>query len=279
MKAKKVALVTGASSGIGRATAEQLLKDGFVVYVVARRLEKMADLETMGAIAIKMDITIEDDIQNVINQITREYGGVDVLVNNAGYAIYGAIEDITIEEARRQFEVNLFGLARLTQLVLPYMREMKAGTIINITSIGGKIYTPLGAWYIATKHALEGWSDCLRIETKQFGINVVIVEPGLIITEFGDVMNQPMLDRSEGGAYENHAQSLATALEESYKKPNAGSPPSVIANVISKAVKSRKPKTRYAAGKMAKPLLFARRWLSDRMFDKAVMSQIERMKN
>ena len=162
MKTKKVALVTGTSSGIGKATAQQLIRDGFIVYVVARRVEKMNDLVEQGAISIKMDIIIEEDVQKVVDQISKEQGRIDVLVNNAGYAIYGSVEETTIEEARRQFEVNIFGLANLTQKILPMMRAQKSGKIINITSIGGKVYFPLGAWYIATKHALEGWSDCLR---------------------------------------------------------------------------------------------------------------------
>ncbi len=275
MKNNKVALVTGASSGIGKATAKQLLKDGLVVYVAARRLEQMQDLETLGAKALKMDITYNEDVKRVVNTIIEEQGKVDVLVNNAGYAIYGAVEDTSIEDARRQFEVNLFGLARLTQLILPHMRKQKSGRVINVSSVGGKIYTPLGAWYHATKHALEGWSDALRIELKQFNIDVVIVEPGVIKTEFGDVMTNPMLERSGNGAYADLAKKIEQATYETYGKKGNYSPPSVIANAISKAVKAKKPKTRYVAGKLAKPLLFVRKWVSDRTFDKVIMSQVK----
>lgn len=273
MKNKKVALVTGASSGIGKATAKKLLKDGLIVYVAARRIEQMQDLEELGATAIKMDITVEEDIQNVVSIIQENHGGVDVLVNNAGYAIYGAVEDTSIEDAKRQFEVNIFGLARLTQLVLPYMREQRSGKIINMSSMGGKIYTPLGAWYHATKHALEGWSDCLRLEVKQFGIDVVIIEPGIIKTEFGDVMSGPMMERSGNTAYADMAKSMSQASKESYEKGGA-SPPSVIADVVSKAIKSDNPKTRYAKGKLAKLMIFMRKILPDKLFDKAVMSQV-----
>lgn len=273
MKNKKVVLVTGASSGIGKATAKQLLKDNHTVYVAARRIEKMQDLEDLGAKAIKMDITVEEDIQHVVSTIQKNHGGVDILVNNAGYAIYGAVEDTTIDDARRQFEVNIFGLARLTQLLLPYMREQQSGKIINISSMGGKIYTPLGAWYHATKYALEGWSDCLRLELEQFGIDVVIIEPGIIQTEFGDVMSGPMMERSGDTAYAKLAEAVSKSAVDSYEK-NGGSPPSVIAEIISEAVSSNKPKTRYAKGKLAKPLILMRRILSDRMFDKAVMSQL-----
>ncbi|MDX1642544.1 MAG: oxidoreductase [Balneolaceae bacterium] len=273
MKNKKVALVTGASSGIGKATAKQLLDDGLTVYTGARRIEKMRNLEELGATAIKMDITVEEDILNIVSTIQEKHGGVDVLVNNAGYAIYGAVEDTTIEDARRQFDVNIFGLARLTQLLLPYMREQQSGKIINISSMGGKIYTPLGAWYHATKHALEGWSDCLRLELAQFGIDVVIIEPGIIETEFGDVMSGPMMERSGNTAYAELAKAVSKSAAESYQK-GGGSPPSVVAETISKAVASNKPKTRYAVGKLAKPMIFLRKYLSDRLFDKAVMSQV-----
>jgi short-subunit dehydrogenase len=244
-----------------------------MVYVAARRVEKMKDLEERGATAIKMDITIDEDIQNVVDTIRETHGGVDVLVNNAGYAIYGAVEDTTIEDARRQFGVNIFGLARLTQLVLPYMREQRSGKIINMSSMGGKMYTPLGAWYHATKHALEGWSDCLRLEVAQFGIDVVIIEPGIIVTEFGEVMNDPMMERSGDTAYADMAKSVSKATHDSYQK-GGGSSPEVIAKTISKAVAAKKPKTRYAKGKMAKPLIMLRKVLSDKLFDKLVMSQV-----
>ncbi len=273
MKNKKVVLVTGASSGIGKATAKKLLEDGLIVYVAARRIENMQDLEELGATAIKMDITVEEDLQNVVSTIREKEDRIDVLVNNAGYAIYGAVEDTTIEDARRQFEVNIFGLARLTQLVLPMMREQRSGKIINMSSMGGKVYTPLGAWYHATKHALEGWSDCLRLEVKQFGIDVVIIEPGIIETEFGDVMSGPMMERSGDTAYADMAKSMSKASEESYKK-GGGSPPSVIADVVSKAIKSDNPKTRYTKGKLAKLMIFMRKILPDKLFDKAVMSQV-----
>lgn len=272
---KKVVLVTGASSGIGKATALQLIKEGHIVYGAARRLEKMKDLIDNGGHAIKMDIIEEDQIISGVDQIIKEQGRIDVLVNNAGYATYGSIEETAIDDARRQFEVNIFGLARLTQLVIPHMRKNKAGKIFNISSVGGKIYSPMGAWYHATKHALEGWSDCLRLEVKQFGIDVVIVEPGLIITEFGDVMTQPMVDRSGHGPYASMVNQLADTISEMYGKPDAGSPPSVIADVISRGIKARKPKTRYAKGKMAPMLLGMRKWLSDRNFDKAIMMQLK----
>jgi short-subunit dehydrogenase len=271
----QIILITGASSGMGKDAALQLIRDGHTVYGAARRIEKMQELVEAGGHALAMDITDEAQIKSVVAQIIAEQGRLDVLVNNAGYAIYGSVEETTLEDARRQFEVNLFGLARLTQLVVPHMRKQQSGKIINISSMGGKIYTPLGAWYHATKHALEGWSDCLRLELKQFGIDVVIVEPGLIRTEFGEVMTAPMLKRSGKGPYARLAQSIASTMQASHEKESAASPPSVITDLISQAVKVGRPNTRYAGGKMAKPLLFLRKWLSDRMFDKAVMSQVK----
>lgn len=271
---KQVALITGASSGMGKETAKQLIKDGMTVYVAARRVEKMKDLEGLGAIALKMDITKEEDVKNAVAAIEKGHGGVDVLVNNAGFGLYGAVEDTSIDDARYQFEVNLFGLARLTQLVLPHMRQKKAGKIINISSMGGKIYTPLGAWYHASKHALEGWSDCLRIELKPFDIDVVIIEPGIIETEFGDVLSDPLLKRSGEGPYSELAHTVAKATKESYEKGNS-SPSSVVAKSISRAIKSSRPKTRYAMGKFAKPFMFMRWLLSDRLFDRLLMSQVK----
>ncbi len=273
MTTQKVALVTGASSGMGKDIAKRLLEDGLTVVAVARRTEKMADLQKMGVHTLHMDITNEDDVRNVVNQINQTYGGVDVLVNNAGFGLFGAVEDIPMEDARYQFDVNLFGVARLTQLILPKMREKHAGTIINISSMGGKIYTPLGAWYHATKHALEGWSDCLRLELAEFGIDVVIVEPGIIRTDFGVVLNDPLLKYSASGHYSRLTNKLAKANTAIYER-GGGSSPDVIASVVSGAVKSRRPKTRYAAGQYARLLMFLRQWVSDRLFDRIIMSVV-----
>ena len=274
MSQSQVVLITGASSGIGKETALQLIGEGHIVYGAARRLNKMEDIINAGGHAIEMDITDEAQTSAAVGQIMKEQGKIDVLVNNAGYAIYGSVEETTIEDAKRQFEVNIFGLARLTKLIIPQMRERKSGKIINMSSMGGKIYTPLGAWYHATKHALEGWSDCLRLELKQFNIDVVVIEPGAIKTEFGDVMLNPMIERSGKGPYSNIVHSLANAAKESYEKGDASSP-KVISDLVSKAINSRKPKTRYVAGKYAKPMLFIRKYLGDRAFDKAIMSRVQ----
>ena len=269
---KQVVLITGASSGIGEATAERLLADGHTVYVAARRVEKMRGLETGGATALAMDVTDSEDTERVVRQIIDEQGRIDALFNNAGFGLYGAVEDTSIDDARYQFEVNLFGLARLTQLVLPHMRAQGFGTIVNTSSMGGKIYTPLGAWYHATKHALEGWSDCLRLEVAPFGIRVVIVEPGIINTEFGDPVKGPMLKRSGDGPYGDLARAVAKGTDDMYEKQQ-GSAPSVIADVVAEAITAKTPKTRVAKGHLAKPLIAMRRLLPDRWYDRLVMSQ------
>lgn len=270
---KKVALVTGASSGLGKAFASALLNEGLSVYAAARRLELMADLATRGATPIKMDITHEDEVKAALERIEREQGGVDVLINNAGFGMFGAMEDTTIDDARYQFEVNLFGLARLTQLVLPSMRQKRAGKIINISSMGGKVYTPLGSWYHASKHAVEGWSDCLRLELSPFNIDVVIIEPGVIATEFGDVMTAPMLKRSGSGPYSKMADAVAASMKA--LETRGASHPQVIVDLVLKSVRAVKPKTRYAGGKYARPMLFIRKWLGDRVFDRVVLAAVK----
>ena len=271
---KNVALVTGASSGMGKAFAKALLAEGMAVYAAARRVEQMADLAILGAVPLKMDITREDEIQAAVQRIEQEHGGVDVLINNAGFGMYGAMEDTNMDDARYQFEVNLFGMARLTQLLLPSMRKKRAGKIINLSSMGGKIYTPLGSWYHATKHAVEGWSDCLRLELRPFHIDVVIIEPGVIATEFGDVVMAPLLKRSGSGPYSRMANAVATATKASYEQGGA-SDPHVIVRLVLQAVRAHKPHTRYVAGKYAKPMMFLRKWFGDRVFDKIVLATVK----
>lgn len=272
-RTKKTALVTGASSGMGKEIARRLIRDGYQVFVAARRLQEMDDLKALGAEPIRMDISLEADVVAAAQRINDLSGGVDVLVNNAGFGLYGPMEDIAMDEARYQFEVNVFGPARLTQLLLPAMRAKGRGKIINITSMGGKIYTPLGSWYHATKHALEGWSDCLRIELAPFGIDVVVIEPGLIETAFGDVAGNGLVERSGAGPYGDMARSVARATKETYGR-GRNTPPRVIANIIARAAKAGRPRTRYVAGKLAKPLITIRAWFGDRAFDRVILSQL-----
>lgn len=269
---KKVVLVTGASSGIGKETAKLLVKEGFVVYGAARRIEKMAELKACGIKLLVMDVTDEDSMVDGINEIIKNENRIDVLVNNAGYGSYGALEDVPLSEARYQFEVNIFGLARLTQLVLPTMRAQRSGKIINVSSIGGSLGEPHGSWYHATKFALEGMSDSLRMELKQFGIDVVVIKPGAIITEWNTIARENMKKVSGKTVYGNLVEKHVKMFERADGK--MGSHPIVIAKVIKKAALARDPKTRYAAGGGATLILFVRRILSDKMFDKMMLSMM-----
>lgn len=262
----RVALVTGASSGIGESTARKLQSLGFAVYGAARRTDRLASLASEGVRSLGMDVTDEQSIKDGVARIIAETGRIDVLVNNAGYGSYGAIEDVSIDEGRRQFEVNVFGAMALTQLVLPHMREQKSGTIVNITSMGGKIYTPLGGWYHGTKFALEALSDCLRLELAPFGIDVVVIEPGGIATEWGGIAADHLDAASKESPYKRQADAVAASLR-SEANANRNSPPSVISDAIGKAVTARRPKTRYAVGFGAKPLIAAHSILTDRQFD------------
>ncbi len=272
---KQVVLITGASSGMGKVTAEKLLSKGYVVYAAARRLDKMEDLKKLGAKTVKLDVSKEDQVEALVDQIISDQGRIDVLFNNAGFGLYGAVEDVSLSDARYQFDVNVFGLAKMTQTVLPHMRKQGRGKIIMTSSMGGKIYTPLGAWYHATKHAVEGFSDCLRLEVEGFGIDVVVVEPGIILTDFGNVVaDGPVMKNSGKGAYSAMAQQVASATARSYEG-QTGSSPELIANTVLKAIEARKPKTRYLVGYLAKPLVIMRRLLGDRLFDRVIMSQVK----
>jgi NAD(P)-dependent dehydrogenase (short-subunit alcohol dehydrogenase family) len=262
----KVALVTGGSSGIGEATAVKLHDLGYTTYAAARRVQRMEHLSKAGIRPLAMDVTDEESLQSGVKHILDEEGRIDVLVNAAGYGSYGAIEDVPLSEARDQFEVNVFGAARLTQLVLPQMRARRSGTIINITSMGGKIYTPLGGWYHATKFALEALSDCLRLEVKPFGINVVVIEPGGIQTEWPGIAAGKLKKASSGGPYARQAGAVAASLT-SDATARRSSPPTLIAGTIAKAVTARRPRTRYAVGYGARPIILMHDVLPDRWYD------------
>ena len=210
-----VALVTGASSGIGEDTAHKLRALGYIVYGAARRTDRLQALAADGIRPLAMDVTDDASMSAGVNRILEETGRIDVLVNNAGYGSYGAIEDVPIDEARRQFEVNVFGLGRLTQLVTPHMRAQGSGTIINISSMGGKLTTPLGGWYHATKYAVEALSDALRMELRPFGIDVVVVEPGGIRTEWSSIAADHLEATAEGVATPRRRSSPAPSARSS----------------------------------------------------------------
>lgn len=267
----KVILITGASSGIGFSTLEKLVSEGNKVYGTGRKDEDLKKIKEAGGKPLKMEMTDYKTIENGVKRVIKNEDRIDVLFNNAGYGLYGSVEETSIEDAKNQFEVNLFSLAKATQLALPYMRKQKSGTIINTSSMGGKVYTPFGAWYHGTKHALEGWSDCLRLEVKQFGINVVIIEPGGIQTHWGIQAADNIERISSKGPYKKFGKKVANGLRNNYGSPGRLSPPSVIANIVSKAINSTNPKTRYVAGKYARTLIFIRKYLGDRIFDKLIM--------
>ena len=266
---KPVALVTGGSSGIGESTARALLAKGFTVYAVARRVDRMSALEAKGVHTFAMDVTDDDSMVAGIDRIIAEQGRIDVLVNNAGYGSYGAVEDVPIDEARRQFEVNVFGLARLVQLVTPHMRAQGSGRIINISSIGGKFYEPFGAWYHATKFAVEGFSDSLRMELRPFGIKVVLIEPGPIRTEWNEIARDSLLERSGDGPYADWARK-AHGVMERFDEPSRASTPEEVADKIVKAALAKRPAARYPVGRGARVITTSRDLLPDRVFDEVV---------
>ncbi len=262
----KTVLITGASSGIGEETVKALLAVGYTVYAGARRVDRMSGLSQAGAHLLTLDVTDDASMTTAVQTILHEAGRIDVLINNAGYGSYGALEDVPPEEARRQFDVNIFGLARLTQLVLPTMRARRSGRIVNVSSIGGKFGEAFGSWYHATKFAVEGLSDSLRMELHPFGIDVVVIQPGATHTEWDGIARKSLLKYSSEGPYREGANSHAKLMEIGHKG-SIPKPPSVVARTIVQAVQAKKPKTRYVTGGMAGPMLFMRRVLSDRAFD------------
>lgn len=250
MKNEKVILITGASSGIGFDAAQTLAQQGHRVFAAARRTELMEPLKAYGVHVIKMDVTDERSMQDGVETLIQAMGHIDVLINNAGYGYFGAIENVPMEDARRQLEVNVFGLARLTQLVLPYMRQQKSGRIINTSSIAGKMVFYMGGWYNITKYSVEAFSDALRMEMKPYGIDVVMIEPGAIKTDWGIIAARHLKESSEGTAYEASGNQWAHNMDWFYKT-NLLSSPSVITKAIIRAVNSRHPKARYCRGRFS----------------------------
>ncbi|MBZ0268387.1 SDR family NAD(P)-dependent oxidoreductase [bacterium] len=264
---RRTVLVTGASAGIGEATARRLLADGWTVYAGARRVERMRSLEVLGGHVLSLDVTDEDSARAAVERITAETGGVDALVNNAGYGEYGAVEEVAAEQARYQLEVNLLGAGRMIRLVLPGMRERRRGRIVNVTSMNGRIGFPIGGWYSASKFGLEGLSDSLRREVAPFGIDVVVVRPGSIRTEWAGITFEHCAETSAGGPYGPMAADVSrltlTALEEN----GIAVGPHVVADTIARALGARRPRTRYAVPFHAKEFLFLEWLLPDRALD------------
>src|SRR3954468_12780834 len=217
----KAVLITGCSTGIGRATAERLASNGWTVYATARRPESIEDLRGKGCKTLALDVTDEESMRAAVDQVVAAEGAVGALVNNAGYSLSGAIETVDMGDIRRQFETNVFGLVRMCQLVLPGMRDQGWGRIVNISSIGGKLVFPGGGIYHGTKHAVEGISDALRFEVKGFGVGVVIVEPGLIRTNFGDTVANEIPDDGDP-AYGDFNAQVAKRTVEAYESGPLG---------------------------------------------------------
>ena len=272
----KVILITGASSGMGYQTARILAEQGHRVYGAARRVEKIEELAPYGVQALRLDITDEQSVTQVVQTLIEREGRIDVLINNAGYGYFGAIEDVPISDAKHQFEVNIFGLARITQEVLPYMRAQKSGRIVNLASVAGHVTLAFGAWYNATKYALEAFSDALRMEVKPFGIDVVIIEPGAIRTDWGIIAADHLRDVSKGGAYEQDGSRVAEGLRRIYlsKIPTN---PAVISRKIAKAAVCRCPRTRYRTGRGAKLMVFFHQILPTRLWDYLVVKSMTKM--
>ncbi|MBI3783345.1 MAG: SDR family NAD(P)-dependent oxidoreductase [Deltaproteobacteria bacterium] len=272
----KTVLITGCSTGIGRATAEHLASKGWKVYATARRPESIADLAQRGCQIMALDVCDEASMTNAVAKIEQADGAVGVLVNNAGYGQEGVFEEVPMTEIRRQFETNVFGLTRLTQLVLPGMRRQGWGKIVNLSSMGGKLTLPGGAFYHATKHAVEALSDALRFEVRGFGVDVIVIEPGPIKTQFGDTAINSLSHLSPPGSpYAGFSQILQKKIKEAYEGPMAmlALGPDAVAKVIEKAITASRPKTRYPVTAAARIFMGMRRWLPDRAFDAFLSTQ------
>jgi NAD(P)-dependent dehydrogenase (short-subunit alcohol dehydrogenase family) len=277
----KAVLITGCSSGIGQATAKHLASKGWNVYATARRPESIQDLAADGCKTIALDVTDEDSMRSAVDAVEQNEGAIGVLVNNAGYSQSGAVESVQMDEARRQFETNVFGLVRMCQLVLPGMRRQGWGRIVNVSSMGGRLTFPGGGMYHGTKHAVEAISDALRWEVRDFGVGVSIIEPGLIRTSFGDAAVGALESGThDEGPYSDFNTQVAQATAGAYEGPMArlGAGPEAVANKIESAISARRPKTRYRVTASAKVLLTQRRMMPDRAWDAMMASQFKRPK-
>lgn len=279
----RAALITGTSSGIGKATALRLVDAGYTVYATGLEVENLEDLRAAGCRTMALDVTDEASMRRVVAAIENEHGAVGVLINNAGYSESGTIEEVSIDRLRRQFETNVFGAIRLVQMVLPGMRRQGWGKIVNLSSMGGKLTFPGGGAYHASKYALEAFSDALRFEVSGFGIDVIIMEPGLIRTGFAAAAVKSMKgEASTTGVYAELNEAIARNTRDAYEKgffSKLGGEPDDVAKVIAKAVSARRPKTRYTVTASAKLLLTQRALMSDRMWDAFMRSQFPQPKS
>jgi NAD(P)-dependent dehydrogenase (short-subunit alcohol dehydrogenase family) len=273
----RAVLVTGCSSGIGRATAERLAARGYTVYATARRPQAIADLEARGCRVLALDVTDESSMQAAVAVVCDEHGAVGALVNNAGYSQSGAVEEVPMAEVRRQFETNVFGLVRMCQLVLPGMRMQRYGRIVNVSSMGANFTFPGGGFYHATKYAVEAISDAMRFEVKGFGIDVVIVQPGIIRTGFADAATDaiPTATAPEG-PYATFNAAVAGATQGAYESgplARLGGGPETVARTIERAITARSPKIRYRVTPSARLLVGQRALMTDGMWDRFLETQ------
>ncbi|HWY17956.1 MAG TPA: oxidoreductase [Solirubrobacteraceae bacterium] len=271
----KAVLITGCSSGIGRASAVRLAQKGWTVYASARRPESIAELREAGCRTLTLDVTDEESMRAAVAEVEREQGAVGVLINNAGYSQSGPIEQVGLEAVRRQFETNVFGAVALIQLVLGKMREQRWGKIVNVGSMGGRLTFPGGGYYHATKHALEAISDALRFEVRGFGIDTILIEPGLIVTEFGNAAVASMDGVSGDGAYAEFNAKLAALTKDAYEGPmrHLGGGPDTVAKAIEKAISRRRPPARVRVTPSARLAIAQRRITPDRVWDAAMRTQ------
>lgn len=274
---EKIAVVTGSSSGIGFATSLALARHGFYVYATMRNLEKsknimdIAKKENLPLKVIQMDVDDDRPVNDAIEKVVSEKKRIDVLVNNAGYGLVGCVEDLSMDEVRGIFETNLYGIIRVTQAVLPHMRNQKSGIIVNVSSVAGKVGFPATPAYISTKFALEGLSESLRYELEQFGIKVIIVEPGAVRTDFTSNMKLAKKAADAKSPYSELTQKISTGLKLLLEH---GTPPEEVAKVILKAVTSENPEPRYLAGNDAAMVMEARKNMSDIEFEKFMKKEI-----
>jgi NAD(P)-dependent dehydrogenase (short-subunit alcohol dehydrogenase family) len=269
-------LITGCSSGIGQAVASRLGRAGHLVFATARQPAAIADLERDGCRLLALDVTDEASMAAAVRTVQEEYGAVYGLVNNAGYGEYGTVEEVPMDRVRRQFETNVFGLARMCQLVLPAMRATGRGRIVNVGSMGGRLTFPAGGYYHASKYAVEAISDALRYEVQPFGVAVSLVEPGLVSTRFGSTAAGSLAQPGDGGSpYGGLVGTMRTSMDRMYQRRLVSVPPERVAAVIGGALLARRPRSRYLVGLSARVSVGARSVLPDRLWDAALRAGMD----
>jgi NAD(P)-dependent dehydrogenase (short-subunit alcohol dehydrogenase family) len=275
-RTSKVVLITGCSTGIGRATAERLAGGDWTVYATARRPESIADLEQRGCRTLALDVTDEDSMQAAVRTIEEAEGAIGVLINNAGYSQSGALETVSLDDVRVQFETNVFGLLRMCQLVLPGMRRAGGGRILNISSMGGRLVFPGGGAYHGTKYAVEAMSDALRFEVSGFGVDVVLIEPGLITTNFAETAVGTT--SVEDGPYAKFNTAVAASTAGIYESPmrHLGGGPDAVAKKIEKVISRRRTRSRYPVTASAHLGLLQRKLTPDRVWDRIIATTLPR---